>query len=105
MTLQHLIRYTQLCSHSSYFVLEQKAQWLYQSQVHFLGEASYIMMGFDGDGGAMYRDTFDDIRVDGALAQQPDTLYFGGFLLEYIDKEPANGLTFGFRICFTLQLA
>src|ERR1700759_5162217 len=52
----------------------------------------------------MHRNTFDDIRIDGALTEQINPFHLAGFFRKYFDKLLTDSLSFLFRIGFTSQL-
>lgn len=54
------------------FVLKELSKRLNQLQLHVLQQSTDVMMGLDGSTGALERDTFDNVGVQGTLEQPLD---------------------------------
>src|SRR5690606_6128054 len=63
-------------TYSSHFVLEQHTKRFYHFEFHKIRQTAYVVMAFYGGRRAVYRNRFDDIRVNRSLAEPFYILYF-----------------------------
>src|SRR5665647_1376413 len=103
MSVDYLSRYFQCMSHPAYFILEQKTKGFHHFQIHFPGQATYIVVRFYRGRRTVHRNRFDDIRVDCPLRQPSDILNLMCFLVKYFNECPSYDLTLGLRVCNPLQ--
>ena len=97
------MRQTQLQSAGAYLILEQLAQRLYQGEVQILRKPSHIVVGFYYLG--CLGSALHDVRVNGSLGQELDSLQLSGLLLKHADEFSADNLTLLFRISHSGQLS
>ena len=97
------MRQSQLQSTRTYFILKQLTQWLYQLKRQIIRQSTDIVMRFDNLcclGAALH-----DIRINGPLCQEIDTLQLTSLFLKHTDKLRTDNLTLLFRLCHILQLS
>lgn len=79
------------------FVFEEFAQRLEDFQGHVFRQAAYVVVALD-DGGIGAAAAFDDVGVDGALAEVVDVADFGGFFFEDADEFFADDFAFALGV-------
>src|SRR5262245_61068297 len=99
MSPDEMLRQPQLPAERAYLVLEQLAQRFDQPQVHAFGQATDVVVGFDGDRwspGERY--ALDHVGIEGALGQEVDAPELFRFRLEHVDEKRADGLALLLRV-------
>ena len=87
LAVYHGLRQAQGPADHADFVFIEKLDRLDQLQLHILGKASHVVMGFDTVLG------LQDIRIDGALAQEADSGQFGSLFIKNFNELTADNLS------------
>ncbi|MNO72167.1 hypothetical protein D3C76_631060 [compost metagenome] len=99
MTVEHVVGQAEFEADTAHFVLEQLAQRLHQTHLHFFRQATDVVVGLDDVGLAgLAGGGFDDVRVDGTLRQPLGVFELLGFVVEHFHKDATYGLALGFRL-------
>ena len=85
LAIDHIVGQAEFLAHDADFVLEQQLDGLHKFERQVLGQAAHVVVGLDGAG-------FDDVRVDGPLGQEADTVQLAGLFLEHADEFRADDL-------------
>src|ERR1700733_10764788 len=104
MAEQEFMRYAEFKANFSDFIFKQHAQWFHKTKLHGIRKAANVVMTFDGLRRAMYRDTFNHIRIDSALPKHFNAFQLMRLLVKYFYKCFANDLTLFFRVTFACKL-
>ena len=71
MAVDHVVRQAQCHAELAHFVLDQVAQGFEQFQAQLLGQATHVVVAFDGDGFlALGAAALDHVGVNRALGQE-----------------------------------
>src|SRR5947209_19950737 len=70
LTLQDLLRHTEIATDAADFVLKKILERLDQFQIHLFRQAADVVMGLDGLRWATHRMRFDYIRIQSSLHQE-----------------------------------
>ncbi|MNN08968.1 hypothetical protein D3C81_1218370 [compost metagenome] len=105
MAVDHVVRQAQLQADLAHFVLEQFTQRLDQLEVHFLRQATDVVVRLDHVGlAALGAGRLDHVRVDGALGEELDVVQLAGFGIEDVDEGAADDLALLLRVGFAFQV-
>ena len=97
-----MVRQTELQSTGAHLIFKELFERLDQSKLHVLRKSAHIVVRFHhlrGLGTAL-----DDVRVDGPLSQEIDSLQLARLLFKYADKFAADHFTLLLRIGYSFQL-
>lgn len=94
----------QFQAHLADFVFEEVSEGLENFEGHVFREAADVVVALD-DGGIGAAAAFNDIRVDGALAQVVDSADLGGFFFKDPDEFFTDDFPLAFRVGDALELA
>ncbi len=104
MTVEHIVRQTQLQTDLTHFVFEQLTQRFNETHLHLFRQAAHVVVRFDDvcfTGGRSRG--LDHVRVDGALCQPLHVFQLQGFFVEHFHEHAADDFTFCFWIVFAFQ--
>ena len=96
VAIYEMLRHAEFAAHVAHFVFKEQTERLAEFEVHFLGEASHIVVAFDD--GAGDRERLNAVGVDSSLGEPFHIFYFMGFFVEDIDEALADNLAFAFRL-------
>ena len=90
-----------LKTYATYLIFEEEAKWLYKTELHALGEPTYIVVALDD----RTRDAegLDDVGINGPLTKPLDILELVSFFVEDLDEATADDLTLLFGISDALE--
>ncbi len=93
LSVDHIVRKAERFSDYADFVLVEELYGLYELEVlHVFGEAADVVVGLYAVFG------FENVRIYGALAEEPDAGKLAGFLSENVDEDAADYLALGLRV-------
>jgi len=99
VAVDHVVRQAQFQAQTADFVLEQLAQWFDQLEVHFIRQATHVVVGLDHVGlAALGASRLDHVGVDGALGEVLDVVQFVGLGIEHVNEGAADDLAFFLRV-------
>ena len=105
VAVDHVVRQAQFQADLAHFVLEQFAQRLDQLEVHFLRQATDVVVRLDHVSlAALGASRLDHVGVDGALGQELDVFQLAGLGIEHVDEGAADDLALLLRVGFTGQV-
>lgn len=91
VAVDHVVGQAELEADFADFVFEQLAQGFDELELHVLGEAAHVVVGFDHMGAAGFGGGgFDHVRINRALGEPVSVLQFGGFGVEDVDEGVAD---------------
>ena len=96
----------QVAAHLADLVLEELAQRLHQVHLEVVGEAPHVVVALDHGGvAAVGRHGLDDVRVEGALAQEVRVAEALGLVAEDLDELVADDLALALGVRDAGELA
>src|SRR5688572_17142530 len=104
MTPHHFLGHAEFFAKPAYFVLEQFAKRLNETELHALRQSADIVMRFDrhrwtADEGHR----FNDIRIERSLREEISAAGFFRFGLEHFDEGFADDFALALRILDAIQ--
>ena len=106
MAGDELLVQAQFAPQGAHLVLEQLAQGFHQLHFHARGQATNIVMRFDGHRRAAIKgDAFDHVRIKRALGQKVRAANGLGFTIKNINKQAADDFALFLRVGNALKLA
>ena len=104
VAVDHVVGQAEFEADFADFVFEELAQGFDQFELHVLGEAAHVVVGFDDVGAAGFGGGgFDHVRVDRALGEPVGVFQFGGFGVENVDEGVADDFALLLRVGFAGQ--
>ena len=93
--------HTHLKTYATHLILEEEAKGFDKTELHTLGEPTYIVVTLDD----RTRDAegLDDVRINGPLTKPLDILELVSFFVEDLDEATTDDLTLLFGISDTLE--
>ena len=92
----HVLGQAQGQAHPPHLVLEQLAQGLHQLQLHEVGQAAHVVVGFHQHGAAD-AGALDHVGIQGALGQEVG-LELARLPVEHVDEDLPDDLALGFGV-------
>ena len=97
LTENHIVWQTQRLAHYTHLVLEEEAHRLHQLKLEIFRQTTHVVM-------RLHTAALENIRIDGALRQEFNSLQLARLFLEDTDKLCADNLALLLRFGYALQL-
>ena len=101
LTPHDLVGQTELAAHGANLVLEQRAEWLDELEVHVVGQAAHVVVRLDLRG--LARTRFDHVGIQRALHEERRVLDAARGVLEDPDEQLSDDLALALGIGHTGQ--
>ena len=103
LTVNHVVRQAQSLTYHADFILKQQLNRLNQFHGHLVGQTTDIMMGLDGLSAFSRLNALKNVRINGTLSQERDTIQLGSFFIKHLDELSTDDLALALGVSNTCQ--
>ena len=102
LTINHIVRQTQLYTTGTHLILEELTQRLHEGKLQILRQTAHVVVRLNHLG--RLRTALHDVGIDRTLTQEVDTVQLAGLLLKDADKLATDDLALLLGILHALEL-